>query len=133
MNINQPTRGKILLHGNGAGGITGGDVERRAAEIALINGRSPGTITEADREEARAELGGTTLPATTAEDVEGVAGLNRDPSEPPSIGGHQTPNLEGPDEQKAVERLATEGVEEAQHDQMLAARHRQRRAEKHGG
>ena len=29
MNINQPTRGKILLHGDGTGRITSGDIERR--------------------------------------------------------------------------------------------------------
>jgi hypothetical protein len=30
-----------------------------------------------------------------------------------------------------VERLATEGVEEAQHDQMLAARDREHRQDRH--
>lgn len=127
MNINQPTRGKILLHGLGAGGITPQDLERRAREIAVINGHAAEDVTEADRTEARAELGGKILPATTGEDVEGVAGLIRDPSEPPSVTGHQTPNLEGADEQKAVERLVIEGAEEAQHDQMLAARRQERR------
>lgn len=128
-NINQPTRGKILLHGQGAGGITGGDLERRAREIAFINGHSPEAVNDADRDEARHELEGDTLP-TTGEDIEVSTGLNRDPSDPPSDRGHQIPNLEGADEQKAVERLAVEGVEEAQHDQMLAARRQQRREEK---
>lgn len=127
---NDPTTGRILVHGHGMGGITGGDVERRAREIALINGHSEDDATESDRDEARAELLGETLPETTVEDVEVSTGINRDPSEPPSVLGHQTPNYEGPDEEKAVERLAVEGVEEAQHDQMLAARRQQRRTEK---
>ena len=129
-NINQPTRGKILIHGKGSGGITGGDLERRAREIAFINGHSPEAVNEADRDEARDELNGESLPPTTGDDIEVSTGLNRDPSDPPSDRGHQIPNLEGPDEQKAVERLAAEGVEEAQHDQMLAARRQQRREEK---
>lgn len=128
MNIKQPTRGKILLHGLGSGSIAGSDVERRAEEIASINGH--GSITNSDRDEARAELDGGMIPATTGDDVEGVAGLIRDPSEPPSVRGHQTPNREGPDGQKAVERLVAEGVEEAEHDQMLAARRQERRHEK---
>ncbi len=130
MNINRPNNGKILLHGLGAGGITNADIERRAREIAVINGRSAHSVSDADRAEARAELGGRVLPATTGEDVEGTAGVIRDPSEPPSVTGHQTPNLEGTDEQKAVERLVAEGAEEAQHDQMLAAHRQQRRQEK---
>jgi hypothetical protein len=39
---------------------------------------------------------------------------------------------EGLDEEKAVERLALEGVEEAQHEQMLAARRRARRVDESG-
>lgn len=127
MNTNQPTRGKILLHGLGAG-VASTDLKRRAREIAEINGHN--AESENDLVEARAELDGSTLPPTTGDDVEGTAGLIRDPSEPPSITGHQTPNREGPDEQKAVERLVAEGSAEAQHDQMLAARRRQHRQEK---
>lgn len=130
MNINSPNNGKILLHGRGAGDITGDDVERRAREIAIIDGRGTHAVTDADRSRARAELGGKSLPDTTGDDVEGTAGLIRDPSEPPSVTGHQTTNWEGPDSQKAVERLVAEGSEEAQHEQMLAARRMERRREK---
>lgn len=123
-------RGKMLLHGLGAGGIQKADIERRAREIAIINGRSANTITEDDRATARAELGGEALPATTEEDVQGIGLLTRDPSEPVADTGHQVPNHEDLDEKEAIERLATEGVEEAQHDQMLAARREQRRQDK---
>lgn len=129
MNTKSSTRGKILLHGLGAGGIARGDVEQRARENAEINGHGD-VVTESDRDEARAELNGGALPDTTADDAEGTVGLLRDPSEPPSVPGHHTPNRDDPDEQQAVERLVVEGAEEAQHDQMLAARRRQRRQEK---
>jgi len=50
--------------------------------------------------------------------------LSRDPSDPAVSRGEQAPNVEEPDddEQEAPERLTAEGVEEAGHDQMLAAR-----------
>jgi hypothetical protein len=130
MNINSPTTGKILIHGKGAGGTTGDDVETRARELAMIKGRSPESVNDSDRAEARAEMDGRAVPDTTGDDVEGVAGMIRDPSEPPSVTGHQTTNWEGADEQKAVERLVNEGVEEAQHDQMLASRRAERRQER---
>jgi hypothetical protein len=128
MNIsNDPTSGRILLHGKGTGGISRAAIERRARELADIDGRSGAMITDDDIARARAELLGADLAATTVEDADEIGGLSRDPSEPRSIPGHETVTREGPDEEKAVERLALEGVEEAQHDQMLAARRRQRR------
>lgn len=129
MNINEPTKGRILIHGRGAGGISSTDIERRARELADIDGRSGAEITDADLARAEAELMGTVLPATSVEDEEADAASTRDPSEPLSINGKEIPLREGPDEEKAVERLALEGVEEAQHEQMLAARRRARRTE----
>lgn len=125
MNINEPTSGRVLRHGHGAGTISKADIERRARELATIDGRSGADITADDLARARNELLGRNLPGTTVEDAEGNAGITRDPSEPASIGGHAAPLREGQDEEKSVERLALEGVEEAQHDQMLAARHRE--------
>lgn len=127
MNItNDPTNGRILSRGRGAGGVTRKDIEHRARELAAIDGRSGDQITEDDLARARAELMGLQLPATTVEDRVSETGITRDPSEPPSNVGHEAPLIEGPDEEKAVERLALEGVEEAQHEQMLAARRRER-------
>ena len=67
------------------------------------------------------------LPATSIEDENAESGISRDPSEPASVNGHEIPLQEGPDEETAVERLALEGVEEAQHEQMLASRRLERR------
>jgi hypothetical protein len=127
MKINDPTSGRILVHGQGAGGISRADIERRARELADIDGRSGAEITDQDLARARAELHGNTLPETTVEDSEANVGLTRDPSEPPSNSGREATVREGHDEEKAVERLTLEGVDEAQHDQMIAARRRERR------
>jgi hypothetical protein len=128
--ITRPTRGKILVHGTGSGGITDADVERRARELAVIDGHNPAELTAGDFARARAELTGANLPPTTGDDAESEIALTRDPSEPPSNTGRQIPDHEGADEQKAVERLTEEGVEEAQHEQMLAARRSERRADR---
>lgn len=127
MNINDPTDGRLFVHGKGSGSIGRADIERRARELAAIDGRSGADITNDDLARARAELLGLNLPDTLVEDEPLSTGISRDPSEPPSITGREAPLREGPDEEKAVERLALEGVEEAQHEQMLAARRRERR------
>jgi hypothetical protein len=119
---------KILLHGQGTGDLTNDDVEKRAREIAVIRGRAAENLSEDDRAEAWAELNGERLPGTSSSNQDAVGGLSRDPSEPLSDPGHEvvtSPPEE--DETDARERLATEGVEEAQHDQMLAAREREQR------
>ncbi len=132
MKINDPTSGRILVHGRGTGGISRADIERRARELAEIDGRSGAAFTDEDLARARADLLGTALPETSVEDDHAHIGLTRDPSEPPSDSGHQANSSEGPDPEKAVERLALEGVEEAQHEQMLAARRRERREDEQG-
>lgn len=115
--------GKILLHGGEAGPISAADVERRARELARIRGVTHG-YSISDIETARRELHGDTLPAGTSDDQQGDAGAKRDPSEPLSQAGHQIANNPAPDEQELAEQLALEGVEEAQHEQMLADRRR---------
>lgn len=100
------------------GEITDTEIGERARELASIEGRD--SATKEDFERAEAELRGTTLPGNSEDSS--TDSLSRDPSDPPANHGHQTPNYEGQDEKVALERLVMEGVEEAQHDQMLAAR-----------
>lgn len=122
MNSHDFSSGKILLHGADAGEITRSMIERRAHEIALIDGRH--TTSLADRRSARSELQGRELPETTLDDSPSIAlSLSRDYSDPVSVPGHQTPTYHESDDD-LIERLAIEGIEEAQHDQMLAARRR---------
>ncbi len=129
--MKHPRPSKILLHGRGIGDLNDEDVEKRAREIAAIRGQPANRITDDDRRQALAELHGETLPETTDSDGESRGALTRDPSEPVAISGRRTANHEGDDDTESVERLATEGVEEAQHDQMLASRARDHRQDRH--
>jgi hypothetical protein len=121
-NFNDPISGKISIHANGLGETTKTEIAERALELAVIEGRAAATKEDFDR--ARAELSGSTIPPTSGSEESSMDSLSRDPSDPPANHGHQTPNREGTDDDVAVERLVAEGVEEAQHDQMLAARRR---------
>ena len=64
-------------------------------------------------------MNGEDIPPGSDEDAEAVSSLSRDPSEPASNLGRQVPDREGEDEQQATERLVAEGVNEAEHDQMV--------------
>ena len=115
-----PASGKILAHDQGTGLLTAKELKTRAREIALINGHS--TPTDDDRDQAKHDLQGDSLPPTSDTEDTSNHALTRDPSEPVSNYGSQTPTPETEDEQNSSERMVVEGVEEAQHDQMLAAR-----------
>ncbi|MFT3867535.1 MAG: hypothetical protein QM715_03445 [Nibricoccus sp.] len=125
MNKKQPPKGKVLLHGKGIGAVTKSDIERRARELAALAGHpAQPEFTEKYLAQAKRELSGENLPPTTDEADEIPQAISRDPSEPVAQFGHQVPDMEEPNEQTTLENLAEEGVEEAQHEQMLAARKR---------
>lgn len=108
------------VRGEGLGLISSEDIERRARELALIDNRTlPNDI---DRTKARAEFLARDLPASVSEDADTMQSLSRDPSDPPANRGSQTPEYGTDDEKLALEKLALEGVEEAQHDQMVKSR-----------
>jgi hypothetical protein len=111
---------KMEVHGKGVGVPADADIERRAREIALIDNRIE--ISADDRARARAEYQDRDLPDTLNDDAESMQSLSRDPSDPMTDRGHQVPEYGADDEKAALERLALEGVEEAQHDQMVQSR-----------
>ncbi len=125
MNVENTHHGKILTHGRGIGGISSSEIERRAEEIALIEGKVGGASQETLRL-AKDELSGAGLQGVSEDDETSTISINRDPGDPVSVHGRQIPMLSDDDEQETVERLAIEGVEEAQHEQMLADRLRNR-------
>lgn len=125
--MNTTQQNKIEVHGRGAGGVTKTQIEMRAREIALIQARDSREPTEADRAEARAELTGETITPTMTDDGQSLGTLSRDPSQGATVTGRQTPVVQDPDEQEGLERLALDGVEEAQHEQMLESRRADRR------
>jgi hypothetical protein len=116
---------KVIIHGHGAGGATGADIERRTREIAAINGHAQPN--DEDRENAVAELSGQTVHPTLNDDGLSTGSVTRDPSQEPVYFHNQKAPTQDVDEQEAMERLALEGVEEAQHDQMVAAHNKERR------
>lgn len=124
MNTENPSEdpGRIMLHRVGAGPVTEAKIEERAREIARIEHSRD--VTDQHREQARRELHGRTLPDAIEDDAFAEEGASRDPAEPLAHRGHHTLNREGDNEEALPERLALEGVDEAQHEQMLADRRR---------
>jgi hypothetical protein len=111
---------RIEISGQGLGVYSRADLDRRARELALIDGRTEAT--DEDRARAAAEFQDQHLPDTQNEDLKTMQSMSRDPSDPMVNRGRQTPEYGNEDEKADVERLALEGVEEAQHDQMLESR-----------
>jgi hypothetical protein len=111
---------KIEVRGGGVSGFSQDDIERRAKELALIEGRT--AANDDDRLRARAEFRDRDLPDAVNEDAESMQSMSRDPSDPAVDRGHQVPEYGADDEKAALENLALEGVEEAQHEQMIASR-----------
>ena len=111
---------KVELRGKGVGGFSKADVERRAMELAVIDNRTE--VTDQDRAAALAEFRDRHLPDAVNEDADSMQSMSRDPSDPMTDRGRQVPEYGGDDEKAALEHLALEGVEEAQHEQMLESR-----------
>ena len=111
---------KIELSGEGLGVASPADVAQRARELALIAGRTEPS--DDDLRQAQGEFQDRNLPAGINEDADSTRSLSRDPSDPMADRGHRTPEYGGEDEKAGLEKLTLEGVEEAQHEQMLEAR-----------
>jgi hypothetical protein len=60
------------------------------------------------------------LPIDLNEGENSTDSLSRDPSDPPANRGRQVPEYSEADEDEEIERTVREGVEEAQHEQMVA-------------
>jgi hypothetical protein len=100
-------------------------VETRARELALIAGRKPNEVTESDRIQATAELVGDDSADAPVDDPGMVpSGMGA----PPTSRGHQIKNhLPTDDETEA--RTVEEGVDEAEHDEMVQAAKTRTRSE----
>lgn len=95
-------------------------VEQRAREIARLQERNPDEFTDADWRQARAELTGTRPGEPRDDSEESIASLSERDSVP-GESGRKTPRVGPKDEALLDERLASRGVEEAAHDQMVEA------------
>jgi hypothetical protein len=92
-------------------------VENRARELALIAGREPNRVTASDRIQAKKELLGDDS-ADAAVDDTGIApsGMGAPPT---STGKRREPQLPTDDETEI--ETVQEGLDEAEHDQMVQA------------
>ena len=99
--------------------VTPGMVEKRARELAKIAGRSARRISNTDREEAKRELLEPIHPTSRLSDRPFPAGSPW--GSPPASTGRRTKRIRPTDDQVTKE-LVEEGVDEAEHDQMVRAR-----------
>lgn len=102
------------------------DVERRAAELAVLRGRE---TTDEDRADARRELRGETESVSEEADgtVQELISASRDPSDPTvSLGKIAPANMSAEEDENGLR--AEIGVDQAQHELMLAARRDEVRA-----
>lgn len=100
--------------------VTPEDVNERARELALIGGHEPNRRTTSDLREAKQELRGDD-DANASSDDPNMTGSGV--GAPPMPRGRKTePNL--PTDDQDEERTVQEGVDEAEHSEMLeAAKH----------
>jgi hypothetical protein len=124
MKTNPLNKGILTENFVGIGTVTREMVEKRAVELALINGRSAADVSQSDWEQARRELTGEPEMDPQEAALESVPESERwDPV--PGTPGHQAPESSSEDDddegRSLGERLIDEGVSEAEHDQMLQA------------
>lgn len=118
------TKQKLHPHGRiTRNTVTPEEVDERARELALINGRQPSQRTTSDLRQAKRELCGDDA-ADAPSDDQGITASGM--GAPPTSRGHKVePCL--PDDDQDEARTVEEGVDEAEHDEMLeAAKHHTR-------
>jgi hypothetical protein len=124
MDSNPISKGMIIRNSGGLGEVSREMINRRARELALLSGRIPPEITDADFEQAERELTGGPERDAKEEIMENLPESERwDPV--PGSAGRRAPEVpsEEEDDQGRNEsaQLIEEGVQEAEHDQMLEA------------
>ena len=124
MSTNPLKQGEIIEHASGIGTVTSQMVHQRAAELAVINGRSAQDVSKSDWDQAKRELTGKPDVDPNTAALESAPESARWDPVPGSI-GHKLPTTESEDEddegRSDNQRLVEEGVAEAEHDQMLQA------------
>jgi hypothetical protein len=128
MKTNPLKEGALTENSAGIGTVTRDMVRKRAVELAVINGRSAQSVSEADLEQAKRELTGE--PDTDPKEavLESAPESERwDPVHGST--GHKVPVAPGEDEDQEGrsdnERLVEEGIQGAEHDQMRQASRKQ--------
>jgi hypothetical protein len=115
-----PSAGRMQENAAGLGVPSPEQVEERARELAVIQGRAASEVTDADRAQAKRELLGE-VPTDPHNPEEMIASVTSW-SEEPGSAGTQAATYLPQDEANLGERLVEEGMDEALHDEMLEAR-----------
>jgi flagellar biosynthesis/type III secretory pathway protein FliH len=129
MTRKQPPEGRIGVSGDPLGTPSRETVSERARQIALINHPDDREIRPQDLEQARRELQGEDL-AITEDDGVAQGRMTHNPQDPPLDTGHENQAHLEELEQERVENAVRSGVEDAEHDRMLASRNEQAPDEK---
>ena len=124
MNINLLKKGVLTVNDKGIGGVSRDMLQKRASELALINGRSEQDVSKNDLEQAKRELTGE--PEMDMQESLLEAAPESEHWDPlPGSTGHRAPIFTSDDEdsegRSVGEALVEEGMREAEHDQMLQA------------
>ena len=123
-------KGKILDHDAGMGEPDADMVEQRARELAAIAGLSRDESIDDFKKQAREELRGAVDPNVSNDDAGPMADLIEEDDVIGESGGAVAPATNAAmhgDEQTVGEQLYSEGIEEADHDRMVASRREERR------
>jgi hypothetical protein len=125
----------LIINSTGIGTVTRKMVRERATELALINGRSAQDVSAFDWEQAKRELTGEPDMDPKEALLEAAPESERwDPL--PGSTGHIVPvtSIDGEDDdgRSMGEKLIDEGVQEAEHDQMLQAARAEEKKDQRG-
>ena len=121
MKANPMKDGVLTENSAGIGTVTRKMVRERAAELAVINGRSAQEVSKSDRDQAQRELTGE--PDTDPKEVALESAPESERWDPgPGSTGHKAREAPSADEDEEGrsdnERLVEEGMAGAEHDQM---------------
>jgi hypothetical protein len=124
MRRNPLNKGIIMENADGIGTVTPAMIEARARELASINGHDPSKPTKADYQQAKRELTGEGEIDPQEENLESVPESEAWDPVPGSTGRRAADSL-GEDEdaegRSEAAQMYEEGIDEAEHDQMLRA------------
>jgi hypothetical protein len=124
MKIEPIEENALIINSTGIGTVSRKMVRKRATELALINGRSAQDVSKSDWVQAKRELTGEPDMDPKEAVLESAPESERWDLLPGST-GHIVPvaSIDGEDDdgRSMGEKLVEEGVQEAEHDQMLVA------------
>ena len=127
MNPDSPLPDRLKAGSPELGEASGTDVERRAEELAQIDGRE--FFTDADLVRAAAELGGGSSEPLPPEAVAPAIEILTAWDDPIGQDGHRAERALPEDDSSIAERLIRDGIDEADHDRRVSAAEESRKSD----